>query len=212
MEYRNYLVSKIGFIEVINSVGLKVTFTSAGAGIFSIFLNNEKITENAENETSFLNHELKYGKTTRLLDVDSFIINGIQYNHNKDYDLSNLLFNCVPNFQKKYFMVQYSFKKKKMLDGLPGKVTYYVTYVIKDDANEITIDYRAISSDKTPLYMSHQMLFVPENNKYKMEVESNYDSILHNENPHGTVIHPLDENVQCGYSFNKQLTYKFISK
>ena len=225
MKYRNYIVNKVGFIEVENNLGLKVIFTAAGAGVFKIYFNDEEITSNAEKELEFLSHDNLNGKTIGPRQLQSIKINEVEYVRKPEYDLSNLFFACYPNFQKTLFMVQYSFKKKKLLDGFPGKVTYYVTYVIKDDLNELIVDYRALSNDKTPLFMSHKLLLslgnektvrfknnVLENEKYKVEIDTNYDSISCYENPHGLVVSPCDNEIQCGYSFNKQISYRFIKK
>ena len=225
MKYRNYIVNKVGFIEVENNIRLKAVFTAAGAGLLYLSFDGDVIINNALDEKTFLNYDNKFGKTTSVHLENPIIINGKAYSKNAEYDLKNLLFRCTATFQKSYFLVQFAFKKKKMLDGLPGKITYYVTYLIKDDLDELIVDYKALSNEKTPLFMSNEMVFVLderhskktdtksfENSKYRVEIGSNYDNISYKENPHGLVVCPKDNDVQCGYSFNKQISYKFVKK
>lgn len=160
MEQKVYGVNKIPFIEIKNSLGLKVIFTPAGAAIREIYFDDQKITDNAEDDNSYLDIKIKYGKThSRYFENNEVEIDGTKYQLDKKMTLNNYLYTSKPIFDKKYFLVQYTFKKKHMKDGLPGTVIYFVTYVIKDDSNEIAIDYRALSNKKTALDMSQILKF-----------------------------------------------------
>ena len=166
MEFKIYLHNKIQFIEVKNNLGFNIVFTPAGASVVSVYINDEKIIDNALDETQFLDLNNKFGKTFDIYDKE-VIIDGVKYTPSEKMRLNNYLFACKPVFNKDSFLVQFSFKKKHLSDGLPGNITYYVTYALKDNSNEIAVDYRAISDKKTLINMNHIIRFNhQENIKY----------------------------------------------
>ena len=229
MQYKNYLVNKIGFIEVTNNLGLKVIFTAAGAAIRDIYFNNEKMTNNASSDNDFLNKNNIYGKISGPFFDEKITINGKEYKFDKGYSLNNLLYSSKPQFQGNSFLVQYSFKKRKMTDGLPGNITYYITYALIDGRNDLLIDYRATSSEKTPLSMSNNLFFVLdtgkvfhhkdnviENSKYRVEIESDHPSIKYEEVEgfEGLSVYPIEDikEENLSYSYRRQVIYKFSKK
>ena len=189
MEYKNIKVNKVPLLEVSNSVGMKVHFSGSGAGVVSIKLDGKPMTVSPIVPTNFLVRNHYYGKI--IGPIAGLVIDGkvmiedndyhLELNHGKDtlhngtYSLSNIRFSSRAYFGREAFSILYSFKKKKMKDGLPGNIQYFISYTIADQKNEMMIDIRAISDDKTPMLLTSNNCFClgEENiNNLKLEIPS----------------------------------------
>ena len=172
MQYKKLNIEKHRFIEVTNKNGLKVIFSSSGAGIVSIYLNDEIMTVSPKHLYLFNNHQMYNGKIIGpiygYLKDGKINIREQEYDlnnnykediniHNGLYSLNNYSFSPQFNFGDKIFSCVFHFKKKKMMDGLPGKINYYVTYAISDYNNEITLDLKAISDAPTVISMTNHL-------------------------------------------------------
>ncbi len=160
-------------LEVENELGLKVTFCNVGASIYSICFNNEQMTLTPKNNKDFLNPNIYYGKTigaiaNRVKD-GKVIIDGQEYQmllnegdnalHGGQFACSNCIFNSKINFGKNFFSIIYTFKKKKFKDGLPGNVTYYISYSMNDISTDLLVDFKANTSDKTVISLTNHAYF-----------------------------------------------------
>lgn len=172
MQYKKLNVEKYRFIEVTNTNGLKVVFSSSGAGIVAIYLNDEIMTVSPKHLSLFNNHQMYNGKIIGpiygYLKDEKINIRGQEYLlsnnykedikiHNGLYSLNNYSFSPQFNFGDKVFSCVFHFKKKKMMDGLPGTIHYYVTYALSDYNNEITLDLKAISDSPTIISMTNHL-------------------------------------------------------
>ena len=164
---------KIPMIQAENAFGLKVTFCNIGASIYSIIYNNELMTLTPKSPRDFLKPTIYYGKTiggiaNRVKDgkitIDDkeyqLLLNeGNNALHGGKYALSDCIFRSKINFGNNFFTILYTFKKKKMIDGLPGTITYYITYCLNDMSNELLADMKAISNDKTIISLTNHSYF-----------------------------------------------------
>ena len=165
--------SKIPMIEVENELGLKVVFSTIGASIYSISFNNELMTLTPKTFTDFVKSSIYYGKT--IGGISNRVRNGLVKIDDKEYHLllnegenalhggqfclSNTVFTPKVTFGKNYFSILYSFKKKKMKDGLPGNITYYISYSLNDISSDLLIDFKAMSDDKTVVALTNHLYF-----------------------------------------------------
>ena len=162
MKYKTYnLENKISLLEVGHDQGLKVVFCPVGASIKTIYLDDVQINTSPKNAIEFLNSN--YGKTSGPNVLDKpFTSKGKTYTKNEDgkkYNCSNFIYEAKPYLDKNIFSITYFFKKKKMADGFPGNVSYYVTYSLNDSQNVLLVDYRAITDEITPISISNTLSF-----------------------------------------------------
>ena len=220
MEYKVYNVNKIAFIEVTNLQGLKVIFTSAGAGIKDIYLNDQKITDNALDEKSYLNSENIYGKTLSLnLNDEDVELDGISYHLESKMALNRLLFSTKPLFDDNSFLVQYLFSKKYVKGGLPGNVKHYVTYAINDQSNKLIVEYRVLSDKKTLLKMHHIYKFNDNDanivNEKELHTKQHIITINGNQKfvkQDEGILSVGDDDTAKGLTLIKRISYEFKQK
>ncbi len=219
MEYKVYAENKISFIEVKNIYGLKVVFTSAGAGIKDIYYKDDKITDNATTEAEYLKSENIYGKTLSLnLKDEDFEFDGLVYHLDSKMGLNRLLFSGKPFFNNNSFLVQYLFKGKAVRGGLPGNIKYYVTYAMNDECNKLMIEYRATSDKKTLLKMHHIFRFnnssASLNNEKELKLGNYLIRIIGDQkfiNEDRCYLSVIEDNQpQKSFSLLKRITYEIV--
>lgn len=173
MKVKHIKVGKIPMIEVENALGLKVTLCNVGASIYSIYLNEDIMTLTPKNPNDFLLPTAYYGKTigaiTNRVKGGKVLINDKEYQmqlnegdntlHGGNFSLSNLIFSQKLNYGNNFFSVIFSFKKKKLKDGLPGNINYYICYSINDSSNDILLDMKAVSDDDTVIALTNHSYF-----------------------------------------------------
>ncbi len=147
-------------LSVDNEKGLVVIFSPVGAGIKDIFFDNIKMIVTPENSVSFLEPVNTLGKTREILLEDlKYSFNGKEFIKDKTYVTSNYVFQPKVCMDKNFFSISYVFNKKKLKDGLPNNITYYVSYSMSGQSNELLIDYRVISDKPTPISITSNLMF-----------------------------------------------------
>ena len=53
----------------------------------------------------------------------------------------------------------YIFGKKKMMDGLPNNVNYYISYSFGESDNVLLVDYRVMADIPTPISLTNNLVF-----------------------------------------------------
>ena len=219
MKYRVYNVNKIAFIEVTNLQGLKVIFTSAGAGILDIYLNDQKITDNALDEKSYLIGENFYGKTLSLnLNDEDVEFDGSTYHLESKMALNRLLFSAKPMFDDNAFLIQYLFNKKYVKGGLPGNIKQYVTYAMNDQSNKLIVEYRVISDKKTLIKMHHIYKFVEDAtliNEKELQTKKHIITISGDQKfvkAEEGILSVSEDDAIKGLTLTKRISYEFRQK
>ena len=237
MIYKTYKSNGITFLRATNEVGLSLLFCPIGAAIKSISVDNNELFLTPKSVQNFLSSDNLLGKTINpLFDNDEIDIRGDKYQLKKNFQISRFYFNAKPLLDNNYFYIQYSFSKKKMEDGLPGNINYYISYTMSNTKNELLVDYRAISDTYTPAYISNIFPFllsdiatkedgkvVLENDDYQIEISSNeyvfevvnhqliQDDIVKSAlliSPREKGLYYIDKDKQ----YHRQIIYRFIRK
>ncbi len=171
MKYQYYKIDNIVFIEADNEHGLKIVISPTGAAIYAIYFDGEIMNVTPKDKLVFMDKKSKLGKSVgpispyKLINKDDiYQIDGKEYKYlkeNKDieYVISHFLFNNKPILDTHVFSGSYVFKKKKMKDGLPGNIQYFISYAISDYSNEIYIDVKALSDSTTPMSIHNELCF-----------------------------------------------------
>lgn len=256
MQYKVLTINKINFLEARNKTGLRMIFSPAGASVRGIYFDDTSMVVTPAETKDFLNHEFEFGKTlgpiVNFQDSTIININNKDYKGDTKFFSPHLLYSSKSCMDPNIFSIMFSFAKRKFKDGLPGNVNQYVSYSMSDSGDSFLIDYRAQTSDDTPMTLSNDLCFnlgsenidelfvsVPsqishqnivsnqkyqlidkdspiilENNKYKLEVLSNYENVEirigEYEGRKGICIVPLDNNsiIKKGDFYHRHILYK----
>ena len=184
-----------------NECGLKVVLNNIGASVYAIYFNDELMTMTPSNYLAFTKFNAYYGKTigpipNRLKD-GLVKIGDKEYQmdqnegentlHSGKYGLSNQKFKYRIIDTKKAVGVTFTLVKKKKTDGLPGKVTYNVGYVLTENDNTLYVSISAFTDADTPLNMTNHTYFNLGENKIDslkltipahQYIETNKDNLL----------------------------------
>ena len=173
MEIKINVIKRIQFIEVTNANGMKVTFSNLGASILSIIYGDKMMTSSPKHFNDFSRHDIYHGKTIGQIagrvKEGKVIINGKEYQMDKNegentlhggaLGISNVPWDIQRFHKDNVFTVIYSFRKKKKFAYLPGTVTYYVGYTIKDDEDKIYMTYKVFSDEDTVVSITNHTFF-----------------------------------------------------
>ena len=169
--------TKLGRQKVIvldNEIGLKVYLVNGGASIYKIEFDGKVMTLSPSSFNDFFRSSLYYGKTigpvvNRIKD-GKVNINNIEYQMDKNegnntlhsgaFGLSNYNFSFAGQIRNdKVYAINYICKTKKMKNGLPGNVTYQITYGIYPKENKLTILYTIRSDADTVMNVTNHSYF-----------------------------------------------------
>lgn len=160
MKYKTHIINKLNLLEVDNERGLRIIFSPIGASIRDIYFNDKKVTLSPEKTVDFLDQKNILGKPIELTDNSKvFIHNDKEYKKDKRYVVSNYCFQSRPYMDKKVFSIMYIFGKKKMMDGLPNNVNYYISYSFGESDNVLLVDYRVMADIPTPMSLANNLVF-----------------------------------------------------
>ena len=173
MEIKINVIKRIQFIEVTNANGMKVTFSNLGASILSIIYGDKMMTSSPKHFNDFSRHDIYHGKTIGQIagrvKEGKVVINGKEYQMDKNegentlhggtLGISNVPWDIQRFHKDNVFTVIYSFRKKKKFAYLPGTVTYYVGYTIKDDEDKIYMTYKVFSDEDTVVSITNHTFF-----------------------------------------------------
>ena len=160
MKYKTHVVNKLNLLDVDNEHGLRIIFSPIGASIRDIYFNDVKITLSPEKTIDFLDAGNTFGKPVEFVDNSKpFSYNGKEYQKDNKYVVSSYCFQSRPYMDKKVFSIMYIFGKKKMMDGLPNNVNYYISYSFGEAENTLLVDYRVMADIPTPVSLSNNLVF-----------------------------------------------------
>ncbi|MCQ3035943.1 MAG: hypothetical protein MJ248_07020 [Bacilli bacterium] len=170
MNIKEYKENGIKFVEV-ESGNLKVTLCDLGASIFSIYYYDDIMTLTPIDSKDFKKNTLYLGKTigpigNRVKDGKVEINNSIyKLDINEDTNslhsglsgLSNKFFSYKIKEEENVATITYYYVKKHLEDGLPGNLTYFVNYVIKNES--IYLTFMTKSDEATIVSLTNHTFF-----------------------------------------------------
>lgn len=232
MKYRPIVFNKISLLEVDNENGLRIIFSPIGAGIKDIYFDDVKMDITPQSIKEYFDLNNTFGKTIENIDVNKlYIFDNKDYRKDERYLTSSYCFQGKPYMDKKIFSILYIFNKKKMVDGLPNDITYYISYSFNGQENVLYVDYKVMCNIPSEISLSPHILFnlgsedinelstTPNsisNDKYKIEISSSCDSIsfknesLEEKNGiYAEVKDSVNKIVNNKEIYNCQTTYKF---
>ena len=162
-----------GFIEVRNNAGMRVVFSSFGASIFAIYINDKIMTLTPVEVSDFLRKNCYYGKNigpiaNRIKDWKmelnghkiQFAINeGNNTLHSSSSSISDLEFEINKNnLTNRYHLIRFSLKSKN-LPGLRGSIIYRITYKLHLNRNVLELMYDAKPTSDSVLSLTNHAYF-----------------------------------------------------
>ena len=167
-------IDKQKVIVLDNEIGLQVYLVNIGASVWKIVFDGKVMNGVPDNFKDYFDGGCYYGKTVgpianRIKD-GKVIINNKEYQmeqnegnntlHSGSYGLSNYKFSYNGTIKTdKLWAVNYVLKTKKLKNGLPGNVSYQVTYALYAKENKLTILFSAISDEDTAMSMTNHLYF-----------------------------------------------------
>ena len=173
MKCENIKIEKTHLIQVDNGNGLRVLFSALGASIYAIFLDDKLMTLTPYYIKDFYKKSAYYGKTIGpiagrikdgLIDIDGTTYQ-LELNeenkalHGGDNGISNTIFNAKILNSGNGFAIMFSHKRKGSKKGIPGNVTYYVTYSMNNSENKIYVSHRVIVDKAMVLSLTNHAYF-----------------------------------------------------
>ena len=158
MKHFIYDENGLTFIEFDNEQGLKVTFTTLGAAIYSIYFNDEIMTLTPVNSIDFLKESCYYGKT--IGPVCGRIKNGLLNIDNNEYHYpinegKNTLHSGINPLSQQIF--QYEIKDNQIIfSTIFQNVFYKVIYTVTDS---LLLEYVVNALSATPIALTNHAYF-----------------------------------------------------
>ena len=161
------------FFEVKNSVGMRVVFSTIGASIFAIYINDRIMTLTPVEVSDFLRKNCYYGKNigpiaNRIKD-GKMELNGkeIQFEinegkntlHSSSSSISDLEFEVDKNnLTNRYHLIRFSLKSNN-LPGLRGSIIYHITYKLHLNKKVLELMYDAKPTSDSVLSLTNHSYF-----------------------------------------------------
>lgn len=173
MKYEVKKEGRLITITIDNECGLIAKLTNLGASIVSIYFDGKIMTLTPESLKDFMKPNAYYGKTVGPIPnrvKDGLIeINGTVYPldknegnntlHSGKYGLSNQFFKYNVIKEKKFVGVNFTLVKKNKADGLPGKITYNIAYMLQEGDNTLYLSMSAFSDTDTVMGLTNHAYF-----------------------------------------------------
>lgn len=161
------------FLTIKNEVGMEVTLSSFGAGIYQILIEGEPMLAGYKDYSLWVNDSgyhgkcvgriagripnglLKLGDKTYQLDQNEGTTTlhggkgGFSF-RNFDVDISNL---------KGMTNVDFYYVSKDLEEGFPGEVTLRIRYIIPEKERKLRIEFKAVSKEETPIDLTIHSYF-----------------------------------------------------
>ncbi len=161
------------FVTLNNGLGLKGTFTSVGAGVYSLSLDGVPLILTPRSHKTYLNSEQFFGKTlgrvagripcTLNLDYFSYKLNenepGVCLHGGVLDSLSFKDFDSIIVTRPDATYIIFDYVSPDKEAGFPGNVKLTITYSFPHDENTLRIKYQASSDSATILSLSNHMYF-----------------------------------------------------
>ena len=157
MEIKTRKTKYLQLIEVNNNQGLKVTLSTLGASVFSIYFNDEIMTLTPKNDIDFLKENIYYGKT--IGPICGRIKDGLLTIDNKEYHYDvnegkNTLHGGKNGLSTWIF--DYEIKEKEIIFKKDG---YKITYTFLEEEASFTISFYFESEKLTPVALTNHTYF-----------------------------------------------------
>lgn len=168
----NTKVGLVKLITVTNNCGMKIVFTSFGAAIYNLCVNNKLLSAQEDNLDDFLTsgkfHGKSIGRTCGRIKNGEIQINDKVYLINK-YGKHSLhggklgfafrFFDFEYNEIEEYIQLIFTYHAKDMEEGYPGNLEAKVVYQIYNNENKLDIIYKAISDQDTICNLTNHAYF-----------------------------------------------------
>jgi len=167
----NYFKENLDFY-IVNYGDFEVIFTSLGASIYSIKINNDYMTQTPIDFASFKLPNIYHGKTigrvgNRIKD-GKIVINNLCYQidinegkntlHGGPKGFSNQIFKCEAKESPSNTIIKFTYLSKDMEAGFPGNAKIEITYIVKPEY-EITILFDAEADKDTLINLTNHSFF-----------------------------------------------------
>lgn len=166
-------ISESRYLTIDNGRGLQGTFSSIGAGIYSLTLDGKPLLLTPVDKEVYLNSDRFFGKTLgrvagRIPSKLNLNFHTYQLPENEpgvclhgglkeSLSFKNFRTIIVTREDKTYVIFRYISSDSEA--GFPGKVTVTITYILPHDEDALVVDYEATSDDDTILSLSNHMYF-----------------------------------------------------
>lgn len=173
MKYEVKKEGRLITITIDNECGLVAKLTNLGASIVSIYFDGKIMTLTPESLRDFMKPNAYYGKTVGpipnrvkdgLINIEGTIYpldknEGNNTLHSGKYGLSNQFFKYNVIKEKKFVGVNFTLVKKNKADGLPGKITYNIAYMLQEGDNTLYLSMSAFSDADTVMGLTNHAYF-----------------------------------------------------
>lgn len=212
----------IDFIEIDNGLNLRICLSNFGAGVYSIYYDNNLMTLTLKEKEDYLFNPCYFGKTLGVvagrLPVDGYLNNGEAY-HLLDTgngldlhggDLKSLSFKSWKYKIKENeneIRIVFSIKTKDKENGFLGSALIKVAYIISKKDNKFKIKFNGKINKDCLLNLSNHIYWNFKNSKdlngYSLKVNADRDAVM-NEN----LLHIGIEEVPAYIDFRRMKSLK----
>lgn len=171
----NEVNTKVGLVKLItikNDVGMEIIFTSFGAAIYNLRINDKLLSAQEDSLDAFLTsgrfHGKTIGRTCGRIKKGKIKINDKIYSINKYWKHSLhggksgfafRYFNYEVNEYKEYTQLIFTYFAKDKEEGYPGNLNVKAIYNIYSNENKIDIIFDAISDQDTICNLTNHAYF-----------------------------------------------------
>ena len=160
-------------LEIKNNAGMHVVFSTLGASIFAIYVNDQIMTLTPKDKSDFERKKMYYGKNigpiTNRIKEGKMELNGhkIQFElnegkntlHSSTVSISDMEFIVDKNYQtKRFHLVRFSLRSKN-LPGLRGSIIYHITYKLHLNKNVLELLYDAKPTSDCVLSLTNHVFY-----------------------------------------------------
>ena len=181
------------FIEIINNVGMSVTFSNFGAAIYQIKYLDELMTSQVKNIDDFFNNKVYNGKAigrvAGRLEGSSIKIDGKEYKlspnedgnvlHGGEKGISTRLFSQRVFNTTEHVHVVYTLFSSAGHCGFPGNALFEVHYIVSNNKPKLKVKLLSYVTEKCPVSLTgHAFLSLGEKNLDNISMKINASKYL----------------------------------
>ena len=174
MDIKRFFYDGLEFISIRNHDNFVVTFSSLGASMTSIELDDKFLTQTPCDFEDFKNHRLYHGKTIgrvcNRIYKGEFKIKNKTYHTELNDSKKNTLHGGEDGFSNQFFDMEVANSEKEVKviftyfspdkeSGFPGNMNVKVVYTVFEDQNAVTVDYIATSDKDTLVGLTNHSYF-----------------------------------------------------
>lgn len=229
MRIRLSTKSDVRFVTLENDVGFSVTFSSLGAGLYSIIYKNHEMLSVPANIEDFKKcyHGKTIGRIANRVRGNKIKINDVVYTlennegkntlHGGPHGLHTKTFKYDLVTKKDSLSVIFKHTVKDLEDGLPGNLNLEVIYTIFKDKFVIEMEYKAVSDKPSVLSLTNHAYFnMGINNSEDLFLKVNASKYLDTENDTLLAIEKKDVNLALNFKdfkkIGKNINNEFLLK